>query len=135
LLVYDQPIGIRHRDIMFQRTLISIFTAVALTLVSLAVPAFAEEQTVQIHEGARVPSWGYTPMSVTVTVGDSVTWENVGDQPHTATADDGSWDTDVIDPGDSASIAFDTAGKYTYYCVPHPWMKGTVIVIDLVESN
>jgi quinohemoprotein ethanol dehydrogenase len=47
---------------------------------------------------------------------------------HTATESKGSWDTGDIQPGESKSVEFDTAGTYTYSCSPHPWMFGQVIV-------
>lgn len=73
-------------------------------------------------------AWGYSPPTVTVNVGDTVTWVNTGANPHTATADDGSWDTGLLEPGLSGSMTFSQPGTYTYHCIPHPWMKGTVVV-------
>jgi LPXTG-motif cell wall-anchored protein len=72
----------------------------------------------------------FSPTSVTVAVGDTVTWHNTGQAPHTATADDGSFDTGTINAGGSGSHTFNTAGTFSYICTIHPNMKGTVRVLS-----
>jgi plastocyanin len=72
----------------------------------------------------------FSPASVTVAVGDTVTWHNSGKEPHTATADDGSFDTGTINSGGSGSHTFDSAGTFSYICTIHPNMKGTVRVLS-----
>jgi plastocyanin len=57
-----------------------------------------------------------------------VTWTNQDFAPHTATADDGSFDTGRLDQGETGSVTFDQPGTYTYTCTFHPNMKGTVVV-------
>jgi plastocyanin len=75
-----------------------------------------------------IVDFSFRPRSVTVNVGDTVTWTNNGDQPHTATADDGSFDTGNLRTGASGSHTFDSPGTFSYICKPHPFMKGTVEV-------
>ena len=75
-----------------------------------------------------VRDFAFAPGSVTVDVGDTVTWTNEGPTPHTATADDGSFDTGVFEAGESRSHTFDQAGTFQYFCQPHPQMRGTVTV-------
>jgi LPXTG-motif cell wall-anchored protein len=72
----------------------------------------------------------FSPASVTVAVGDTVTWHNTGQAPHTATADDGSFDTGTINAGGSGSHTFSSAGTFSYICTIHPNMKGTVRVLS-----
>jgi plastocyanin len=71
----------------------------------------------------------FSPASVTVAVGDTVTWHNTGQAPHTATANDGSFDTGTINAGGSGSHTFSSAGTFAYICTIHPNMKGTVRVL------
>jgi plastocyanin len=71
----------------------------------------------------------FSPASVTVAVGDTVTWHNTGQAPHNATADDGSFKTPTINNGGSASHTFSQAGTFSYICTIHPQMKGTVRVL------
>jgi plastocyanin len=72
----------------------------------------------------------FSPTSVTIAVGDTVTWHNTGQAPHNATADDGSFKTPTLDNGQSASETFDQAGTFSYICTIHPNMKGTVRVLS-----
>jgi Copper binding proteins, plastocyanin/azurin family len=71
----------------------------------------------------------FSPTSVTIAVGDTVTWRNTGQAPHNATADDGSFKTQTIENGQSASHTFTQAGTFSYICTIHPNMKGTVRVL------
>jgi LPXTG-motif cell wall-anchored protein len=75
-----------------------------------------------------ISDFKFTPDTVTVNEGDSVTWNNDGPTVHTATADDGSFDTGSLRKGESSSATFTQAGTITYFCQPHPFMKGKVIV-------
>jgi plastocyanin len=61
----------------------------------------------------------YSPAQVTIEAGQSVTFTNAGDRPHTATADDGSFDTGALDPGSSATVTLNSPGTYRYYCQFH----------------
>ncbi|HSL34112.1 MAG TPA: cupredoxin family copper-binding protein [Candidatus Limnocylindrales bacterium] len=83
---------------------------------------------VAADQSVSIANFAFGPATVTVTVGDSVTWTNTDAVVHTATASDGSWDTGDIAEGATASITFQAAGTFAYICTPHPTMTGTVIV-------
>jgi len=72
----------------------------------------------------------FSPTSITVSVGTTVTWKNNDGYAHTATSDNGAFDTGNIGAGASASYKFSTAGTYPYHCTYHVGMgmRGTVIV-------
>jgi quinohemoprotein ethanol dehydrogenase len=76
--------------------------------------------------------YSYAPRRARVKAGTTVTFTNLGDTPHTATAFEngklGSWDTGVLNSGESNTVTFDKPGTYYYICTPHPWMYGQVIV-------
>jgi plastocyanin len=78
--------------------------------------------------GVTIRDFEFAPGGVTVDVGDTVTWSNEGPTPHSATADDGSFDTGIFDAGQSRSHTFDQAGTFAYFCTPHPNMRGTITV-------
>jgi plastocyanin len=72
----------------------------------------------------------YSPASVSVAVGDTVTWRNNGRAQHSATADDGTFDTGVFGAGASRSHTFTRAGTFSYYCTVHGQAQsGTVRVL------
>lgn len=64
----------------------------------------------------------------TVPVGTTVTWKNLDGSSHTATANDGSFDTGSLAQGQTASHTFTTAGSYPYKCAFHPSMTATLTV-------
>jgi plastocyanin len=70
----------------------------------------------------------YEPETITVEPGTKVTWVNSDKAPHTATADDSSFDTGTLDKDDSASVTFDEPGSFSYTCRFHAFMNGTVEV-------
>lgn len=71
----------------------------------------------------------YTPQTVTIPAGGSVTWVNNDAVPHTATGQDAEvLQSGTIEPGDDFTQTFDTPGTYEYHCEFHPDMTGTIIV-------
>lgn len=79
-------------------------------------------------KAVQIAGFAFSPATVTVAVGDSVTWTNADAANHTATADGGSFDTGTIGNGASTSVTFSTAGTFGYRCRIHPSMTATVIV-------
>jgi nitrite reductase (NO-forming) len=72
----------------------------------------------------------YSPSTITVVVGvnNTVVWTNQDNMEHTVTAIDKSFDSGLMQPGQTFTWTFTSPGTYTYYCTIHPWMRGTVIV-------
>jgi plastocyanin len=81
-------------------------------------------------EKVEIVDFAYDPDPVTVQVGGKVTWLNQDSAPHTATADDGSFDTGTLEEGKLKSETFKQAGTYAYICEIHPDMHGTVEVVE-----
>src|SRR5215212_7184621 len=78
----------------------------------------------------QVVDFAFEPGTVPVPVGATVTWTNTGNRPHTVTADDGSFDSGRLDPGEQFSQTFDQTGTFTYHCGFHPEMQGSIVVIE-----
>lgn len=76
----------------------------------------------------QIQNFNFSPATMTVKVGDKVTWTNQDSAGHSATADDNSFDTGVLSTGQSGSITFSKAGTFSYHCSVHPSMKATIIV-------
>lgn len=81
-------------------------------------------------EKVEIVEFAYQPDPVVVQVGGKVIWQNQDTAPHTATADDGSFDTGTIEKGKLGSATFKEAGTFTYHCEIHPTMHGTVEVVE-----
>jgi LPXTG-motif cell wall-anchored protein len=75
-----------------------------------------------------ISDYKFSPASITIKVGDTVIWTNNGPTAHTATADDGSFDTGSLSKGATGSFKFTKAGTFSYHCTPHPYMKASVTV-------
>lgn len=76
----------------------------------------------------EIRSFAFNPPTINVPLGGSLTWTNRDPIPHTATADDGTFNSNPLSNGQSYSYTFDQAGSFAYVCVFHPYMKGTVVV-------
>jgi plastocyanin len=74
-----------------------------------------------------IANFAFDPASVTVKVGDTVTWTNNDSTTHTITGD-GGLDSGDVAPGSTFSKTFDKAGTYKYHCSIHPTMTGEVVV-------
>ena len=75
-----------------------------------------------------IENFKFSPASLTIKAGDTVTWINKDSAPHTATADDKSFDSDRLETDDSFSFTFTSVGTNPYFCNIHPSMKGSVTV-------
>jgi plastocyanin len=82
--------------------------ALVATLV-VAAASGAATKTVQ------VTGEGFTPSAITVSVGDSVTWHNADNANHQVVANDGSFASPVLKPGDTFTQTFNSAGKTSYH--------------------
>ena len=102
-------------------TTVTLFLARDLTEEDAATPAAAaEEVTINIVD------FFFEPADVTVKVGTTVTWVNVGPTDHTTTAfvdGDKYWDSEIMHEGDTFSFTFEEPGSFDYLCGLHPSMK------------
>ena len=73
-------------------------------------------------------NFAFSPATITVKVGTTVTWTNKDGTAHTVTSDTGAFDSGNLAANGKYSYTFSTAGTYPYHCTIHPYMKGTVIV-------
>jgi plastocyanin len=78
----------------------------------------------------EIEDFAYEPDPVTIEEGGKVIWINRDSEPHTATAEDGSFDTGTLEEGKLKSESFNEPGAYAYVCTIHPEMKGAVEVVE-----
>lgn len=102
--------------------------AVLLTLGSLAhwnrTAIAGETQEVKIN------NYSFSPGTLTVPVGTTVSWTNRDETIHTVVAQDAahSFKSGGLDTDDKFSFTFDKAGTYVYICTVHPYMTGKIVV-------
>ena len=75
-----------------------------------------------------IDNFDFSPMTLSVPVGGTVSWTNNDDIPHTVRAVDGSFHSKALDTGDSFSFTFAKPGVYSYFCSIHPKMLGKIVV-------
>jgi len=111
--------------------ILGVVALVALFAIAPAVgaaPRAADAKTVSMKD------LKFDPQTITINVGDTITWQNGDQTEHTATADDGSFNTDDVEAGATSKvITFNTAGTFAYYCKYHggpggKGMSGTIVV-------
>ena len=111
-------------------TLLTLLAASLLLGLLVASPISAHDAGPTVQMQPRT----FAPAELHVAPGTSVTWTNSSDVEHTVTADDSSFDSGNVEPGDSFSMTFDTPGRYQYYCLQHgePGLQDMagVIVVD-----
>lgn len=121
------------------------FAAAAASLLALGIGSCVSERTTAVAStdgncvapastaGATIvfiKQFAYLPAEVHVRAGQSVAWVNCesNDTPHTATADDASWNSGLLSTPDAYVRSFPDAGTVPYHCELHPFMKATVVV-------
>ncbi len=84
----------------------------------------------------------FVPANITINVGDTIEWPNVGNVVHTSTSgvsctSDGTWDSGNVFPGGSYSFVFTESGEFPYYCIPHCaiGMTGSVTVEEATATD
>ena len=90
-------------------------------------PIVAGVDTIRIGSGNT--EYSFAPSRTRIKSGTTVSFTNVGDIPHDATAllQDG-WTTGALGKGETKTVTFSKPGVFYYICTPHPWMYGQVIV-------
>ena len=83
-----------------------------------------------------IDNFTFTPQTLTVKAGTTVTWTNRDDIPHTvASASNAFAKSKALDTDDSYSFTFTTPGTYQYFCYIHPRMVGSIVVEATTGSN
>ena len=97
----------------------------ALWALALCAPSTAETPDAN---RILVKDFMFTPNSLTVKAGSTVTWANMDDEPHSVVSNTGLFRSGAMDTNESFSFKFDTPGTYHFTCSIHPRMVGTIVV-------
>lgn len=91
-----------------------VVSAPPLTATPVAASS-TDDKTVVVQLGEHF----FDPSSITVKVGTTVVWRNNGQQVHDIHARDGSFNSPLLNPGNTFTFTFTKPGLYRYYCTPH----------------
>lgn len=91
------------------------------------LPAISHAGTVSTQETqnhiVRITQFRFVPQSLSVKLGDRVTWVNDDIVPHTASAEDDSWDSGELGATEAGEILITEASAGPYFCRFHPSMR------------
>jgi plastocyanin len=117
------------------KTIALPLTVFALFLVGCGGSSDSSSSSASTASGASgakavtIKDYTYEPAAITVPAGTTVKFTNQDSTPHTATAKGaGGFESGPIDTVKTGTIKLEKAGTYAYYCVFHPFMKGTITV-------
>ena len=115
-----------------------LYYLIALSILALlafvpAALAWQSQQDTMMNtapnsSSVSIEDFDFDPPDVAIQPGDTVMWVNRGNTPHTVTSDDGLFDSEVLNPGESFMFTFPEAGTFSYHCEIHPFMTGSVTV-------
>lgn len=84
----------------------------------------------------------FSPGTIEVEVGTTVTWVNSSSLVHTVTSgsngeSDGTFNSGNVSPGEEFTYTFNEVGEFDYFCIPHVnnGMVGTVTVVDSGDGS
>src|SRR5437667_9197649 len=106
---------------------VRFLVALATTALVTAVPVLTAQA--QPTDTVNMVNFDFVQRQLTVDVGTTVTWRDTADRPHTATDRGGTFDTNPILPGQSATVKFTVPGSYFYFCRINPSKMNGVIVV------
>ena len=101
-----------------------------LTAAGEAVVAAAESPAT-----IDIDNFAFTPPTLTVTAGTTVTWKNEDDSPHRIGDKNGTFKSAALDTDDTFSHTFAAPGEYPYICTIHPYMVGKIVVKPAAKTS
>jgi amicyanin len=114
---------------IFCATTAALILGIGLSRAGHASPAASGQGNASDKYQVKIDNFSFTPPSLTVPAGATVTWVNQDDVPHNIVSSEGkTLKSPVIDTDEKFSYTFTKAGTYPYYCGIHPRMIGKVIV-------
>lgn len=99
-------------------------------------PMMSRDTTVkQAANTVIIQDYAFSPSPITVKKGTAVTWTNKDMAKHNIEMDEGQpeggpAESPLLNKGETYSYTFDTVGTFNYHCSPHPYMKGSVVVVE-----
>jgi plastocyanin len=111
--------------------IVSALCGYALSALLCADTGYAAEPpaAANVQDGTiAIRNFMFSPMSLVVPVGTTVSWRNFDGEPHTIRSVDDAFRSGALDQNDSFSFKFDKPGTYKYVCSIHPQMVATIVV-------
>ena len=98
------------------------FTVLAFSTIAAMAPAMASDASIEIA------NFTFSPATLTVKPGTTVTWTNGDDIPHSIVEDSRVFHSPPLDTGEKFSMTFTSSGTVNYFCGFHAHMPGRIVV-------
>lgn len=109
----------------FRRALaLSVGSSMLMAALAIGLPAAHAQGPDEIV----IKNFMFSPMSLTIKAGTTVTWKNMDGEPHSVVNDAGIFHSAALDQDDTYQFKFDKPGVYKVFCGIHPYMKATITV-------
>ena len=77
----------------------------------------------------EIKDFAFSPQTITVKSGETITWINRDEEPHTIVSVEKQFKkSSALDTDQEFTITAGAPGTYTYFCSVHPKMTGTIVV-------
>jgi plastocyanin len=134
---------IMHAKIVTTKAFIAISSSIILSIVLLTIlifPVLAIDKTNSLSNmqlvNVSIGRNSFIPSELNVSAGDQINWMNNDIQAHTVTSGmpltgpTGEFNSGLIEPNGTFTYSSIAKGEINYYCTPHPWMKGRILVVS-----
>jgi len=119
-----QLVGNNHQPIKPEVKQVITFTTKAVS----DQPKGADKAESAKKYAVSISEFAFKPDKLTIEAGSTVTFTNLDDVDHTVSSKDGSFNSESLGKNDTFTMTFTEAGEYEFYCKPHNFMTGKIIV-------
>ena len=118
----------KMKQIFAHKWSVGVLAAIASAMLLAGAISLAQAAAADAGPQVIIDNYAFSPASLTVKVGTTVTWINQDDDAHTVDSTQGKFKSGTMNKGGRFEFRFTEAGEYPFFCRFHPKMTGKVIV-------
>ena len=118
----------KMKQIFAHKWSVGVLAAIASAMLLAGAISLAQATAADAGPQVIIDNYAFSPASLTVKVGTTVTWINQDDDAHTVDSTQGKFESGTMNKGGRFEFRFTEAGEYPFFCRFHPKMTGKVIV-------
>ena len=108
---------------------------ISMLIVAAGIISLAPRTVGAVLYEVEIENFSYNPSGLHINPGDMVEWRNRDAVFHSATSDNGVWDSGLLAEDDTYTYTFSLAGVFPYHCTVHPSMMDTIVVGNPTDVN